>query len=88
MEHFVKRNFNGVFGAGGPKKPDPPAPPVLRPPQLGDLQAISSYEYVESIDLISDGMIDGWVNQRGEYVEDLKLIHTQIIFWDDTSTLP
>ena len=89
MEHFVKRNFNGVFGAGGPKKPDPPAPPVLRPPQLGDLQAISSYEYVESIDLISDGMIDGWVNQRGEYVEDLKLFES--IYLNDVAvktTLP
>lgn len=89
MEHFVKRNFNGIFGAGGPKKPDPPAPPVLRPPQLGDLQAISSYEYVESIDLISDGMIDGWVNQRGEYVEDLKLFES--IYLNDVAvktTLP
>lgn len=89
MEHFVKRNFNGIFGAGGPKKPDPPAPPTLTPPKLGDLQAISSYEYVESIDLISDGIIDGWVNQRGEYVEDLKLFES--IYLNDVAvktTLP
>lgn len=76
MEHFVQRNFQGILGAGGPKKPDPPPPPILQPPRLGDLQAISSYEYVESIDLISDGMIDGWVNQRGEYVEDLRLFES------------
>ena len=65
MQHFFKKNFQN-FGAGGPKKPDPPPPPVLKPPKLGDLQAISSYEYAESIDLISDGVIDGFVNQRGE----------------------
>ena len=75
MKHFFTKNFQ-FFGAGGPKKPDPPPPPVLKPPKLGDLQAISSYEYAESIDLISDGVIDGFVNQRGEYVSDLQIFES------------
>lgn len=73
MSHFSIRYSSNLAGAGGPKKPDPPPPPTLKPPKLGDLQAISSYEYVESIDLISDGAIDGLVNQRGEYVEDVGI---------------
>ncbi len=75
MKHFFTKNFK-FFGAGGSKKPDPPPPPVLKPPKLGDLQAISSYEYAESIDLISDGVIDGFVNQRGEYVSDLQIFES------------
>lgn len=76
MKHFFSKNLK-FFGAGGsPKKPDPPPPPVLKPPQLGDLQAISTYEYVESIDLISDGVIDGFVNQNGEYVDDLQIFES------------
>ena len=70
MNHFNKKNFSFIQGAGGPKKPDPPPPPTLKPPVMGDLQAISSYEYVENVDLISDGSIDGLVNTRGEYVND------------------
>ena len=74
MKHFIKKNFSFLGGAGGgPKAPSPPAPPTLKPPVLGDLQAISSYDYVESIDLISDGIIDGLVNQRGEYVNDIGI---------------
>jgi hypothetical protein len=75
MQHFFKKNFQ-IFGAGGPKKPDAPPPPVLKPPKLGDLQAISSYEYVENIDLISDGVIDGFVSQDGEYVDDLRIFES------------
>jgi hypothetical protein len=70
MNHFNKKNFSFIKGAGGPKPPQPPPPPTLKPPVMGDLQAISSYEYVENVDLISDGSIDGLVNQRGEYVND------------------
>ncbi|MFZ9472921.1 MAG: phage tail protein [Sediminibacterium sp.] len=73
MSHFSIRYFNNLAGAGGPKKPDPPPPPTLKPPKMGDLQAISSYEYTESIDLISDGVIEGLVNQRGEYVDDVSI---------------
>lgn len=73
MNHFVHKNLSVLGGAGGPKPPKPPPPPYLKPPKLGDLQAISAYEYVESIDLISDGSIDGLVNPNGEYLEDIRL---------------
>jgi hypothetical protein len=76
MKHFFTKNFKFLGAGGGPQKPDPPPPPVLKPPKLGDLQAVSSYEYTESIDLISDGVIDGFVNQRGEYVSDLQIFES------------
>lgn len=71
MNHFNKKNFGVIKGAGGKQRPPaPPPPPTLKPPVMGDLQAISSYEYIENVDLISDGSIDGLVNQRGEYIYD------------------
>jgi hypothetical protein len=73
MNHFVYKNLSVLGGAGGPKPPKPPAPPYLKPPKLGDLQAISAYEYTESIDLVSDGPIDGLVNPNGEYLDDIRL---------------
>jgi|688.fasta_scaffold55404_4 hypothetical protein len=73
MNHFVYKNLSVLGGAGGPKPPKPPPPPYLKPPKLGDLQAISAYEYTESIDLVSDGPIDGLVNPNGEYLDDIRL---------------
>ena len=73
MNHFNAKYFNKIAGAGAPKKPEAPPPPQLYPPKLGNLQAISSFEYIESVDLISDGPIDGLVNQNGEYLEDGKI---------------
>lgn len=73
MNHFNKKYFGNIAGAGGPPKPDPPPPPVLNPPKLGDLSPINSFEYLESIDLITDGPIDGLVNQNGEYLEDARI---------------
>ena len=81
MNHFNKKNFSFIKGAGGPKPPKPPPPPTLKPPVMGDLQAISSYEYVENVDLISDGSIDGLVNQRGEYVNDAGIF--EAIYLED-----
>ena len=81
MNHFNKKNFSFIKGAGGPKPPKPPPPPTLKPPVMGDLQAISSYEYVENVDLISDGNIDGLVNQRGEYVNDAGIF--EAIYLED-----
>jgi len=82
MNHFNKKNFSFIKGAGGgPKPPQPPPPPTLKPPVMGDLQAISSYEYVENVDLISDGSIDGLVNQRGEYVNDAGIF--EAIYLED-----
>ena len=60
MSHFSKKYIKGIAGGGGgPDTPPPPVPPTFKPPRLGDLQAISSYDYVENIDLISDGEIEG-----------------------------
>lgn len=83
MNHFVKKYFNKIVGAGGkPPLPDQPPPPSLKPPILGDLAAISSFEYLESLDLISDGPIDGFVNPDGRYVEDIGLFES--IYLNDT----
>lgn len=79
MNHFVEKYFNKIAGAGGKKKPDPPdppPPPSLKPPILGDLQAIASFDYVESLDLISDGPIDGFVSPDGRYVEDAGIFES------------
>lgn len=78
MSHFSKKYINGIVGAGGGggSSPPPPAPPTLKPPKLGDLQALSSYDYSESIDLISDGEIDGLVNVQGKYVDNIGLFES------------
>lgn len=77
MNHFTQKYFHNIAGAGGgPKKPDPPPPPVLNPPKLGDLQAIASFEYLESVDLISDGSIEGLVSQDGSYVENDRIFES------------
>jgi hypothetical protein len=80
MNHYIKKYFHKIAGAGGGGggggSPPPPPPPTLKPPKLGDLQAISSYEYIENIDLISDGEIDGFVSERGDYVEDTRLFES------------
>jgi hypothetical protein len=83
MNHFSKKYIKGIFGAGGGggDSPAPPPPPTFRPPKLGDLQAISSYDYVENIDLISDGEIDGLVGQNGEYIDNVRLFEG--IYLDD-----
>jgi len=80
MNHFSQKYIKGIAGAGrkksgggGGNPPPPPQPPTLKPPQLGDLQAISSYDYVENIDLISDGEIDGLVSINGEYIDNIRL---------------
>lgn len=77
MNHFTQKYINNIGGAGGgPKRPDPPSPPILNPPKLGDLQAISSFEYVENIDLLSDGSIDGFVTQDGTYVDNERIFES------------
>ena len=77
MSHFSQKYIKGIAGAGGgSSSPPPPQPPTFKPPKLGDLQAISSYDYVENIDLISDGEIDGFVGQNGEYVDNIRLFES------------
>lgn len=82
MNHFSKKYIKGIVGAGGGgDAPAAPPPPTFKPPKLGDLQAISSYDYVENIDLISDGEIDGLVGQNGEYIDNIRLFEG--IYLDD-----
>lgn len=78
MNHFSKKYINGIVGAGGGGggSSSPPPPPTLKPPKLGDLQAVSSYDYTETIDLISDGEIDGFVDPKGKYVENIRLFES------------
>ena len=79
MNHILKKKSI----AGGGKRSRTPAPPVYKPPAMGDLQYGASYSYAETLDLISDGPIEGLVNQNGTVVsEGLKML--QGIYLDDT----
>jgi hypothetical protein len=74
MNHFLKKNFSSIFGAGGkPEKGDPPPPPVLNPPKLGALTALTSYSYSESVDALSEGPIEGIVNQNGQHLDGYRI---------------
>jgi hypothetical protein len=80
MRHFHKKTIiqGGFFGLGSKPKPKPA---VLNPPKVGGFKTISSYSVAEIIDLISDGPIDGLVDQNG------KLLQTDIfkgIYLDNT----
>lgn len=82
MNHFLKKNFSSVAGAGGGKgKGDAPPPPQLNPPKLGALSLLSSYSYSESVDLLSEGPIEGIVNQNGQYLSGHRIFEG--IYIDD-----
>jgi hypothetical protein len=77
MNNFLKKQLltiKGAGGGGGAPSPPPPVitqyPAVLAPPQLGQLNTITSFSYAEMIDLLSDGPIEGLVNKDGEKVYD------------------
>jgi len=82
MNHFLKKNFSTLVGAGGGSKGDKPEPPTLLPPKLGALSAINSYSYSESVDLLSEGPIEGIVNQNGQYLDGNRIFEG--IYIDDT----
>lgn len=74
MNHFLKKNFSNVGGAGGKGgKSDAPPPPTLNPPKLGALSALTSYSYSESVDALSEGPIEGLVNQNGQYIDGNRI---------------
>jgi hypothetical protein len=81
MEHFLRKKsiIEGAGGGGGGggaiviSPPSPPPPAQLEPPKLGALQSLASYSYAETIDMISDGPIDGIVNQNGQYVQGHRI---------------
>ncbi len=84
MKHLLKKNKLTIRGAGGGSAGGAPAPPgpvavqmypaVLAPPLMGQTNYISSFSYAEIVDLISDGPIEGLINQ------DNKKVYGQDIF--------
>ena len=79
MKHFIKKKI--FTGSGGKEKPKPKAT-ILRPPDIGRFEVASSYSVAEIVDLISDGPIDGLVNQNGENITKNNLL--QGIYLDNT----
>ncbi len=61
MNHLSRKNK--LHGAGS-KQPDV-KPAVLNPPKIGDFQFGSSFSFLETLDLISDGPIEGLVDTQG-----------------------
>lgn len=66
MKHINKKLSIRGAGKGGPKA----QPAVLRPPKLGGFVGVSSYNVAEVIDLISDGPIEGLVDQNGQILNE------------------
>ena len=63
MKHFeFKNTFRGAGGGGSAPKPKPA---YLIPPELGAYSVLSSFSYLEVVDLVCDGPIKGLVNQNG-----------------------
>ena len=62
MKHLIKKN---LFQGGGKSKPKP-TPAVLKPPKLDNYEILNSYSVAEIVDLISDGPIEGFVNQNNQ----------------------
>lgn len=79
MNHFIKKKI--IAGAGGKEKPKPKAA-VLSPPDLGRFEIASSYSIADIIDLISDGPIEGLVNQNGADVTNTAML--QAVYLDNT----
>lgn len=79
MKHFTKKKI--IAGAGGKEKPKPKAS-VLSPPDLGRFEIASSYSIADIIDLISDGPIEGLVNQNGLNVTNGAML--QAVYLDNT----
>lgn len=85
MIHFLNKNINNLQGAGGGGSKGgggAPPPAQLLPPKLGKLQTLASYSYAEIIDLVSDGPIEGFVNQNGQYVHGARIFES--IYLEDT----
>jgi hypothetical protein len=78
MKHLLKKL--SIAGGGSRKKPKPP---IYKPPVMGELQYGASFSYAETLDLISDGPIEGLVNANGKTVDGLEML--QGIYLDDTA---
>ena len=79
MKHLLKKLSIAGAGKGGKK----PKPPIYKPPVMGELQYGASFSYAETLDLISDGPIEGIVNANGKTVDGLEML--QGIYLDDTA---
>ena len=74
MKHIHKKTkFAGANQA---------SPPIFRPPKLGEMQYGASYSFLETLDLISDGPIQGLVNKNAEVVNGPDLL--QGIYLNET----
>lgn len=62
MKHVNKKLLVRGAGKGAPK----PKPAILNPPKLGGFKSMASYSVAEIIDLISDGPIEGLVDQNSK----------------------
>jgi hypothetical protein len=62
MKHLNKKFLIRGAGKGAPK----PKPAILNPPKLGGFKTVASYSVAEIIDLISDGPIEGLVDQNNQ----------------------
>lgn len=80
MKHLTKK----LSLAGGKSKPKP-QPARLKPPKLGKYEIASSFSYAEVLDLISDGPIEGLVNQDGIVLDNRNIL--QGVYLDDTPVM-
>jgi hypothetical protein len=93
MKHFLNKK-NKIMGAGWnpfskPKPPKPRPPDIivatLKPPKLGNTKVMASYDFLEVLELISDGPIEGLVNKNGSTLSQLSLF--QGVYLDGTAVL-
>lgn len=77
MNHLSRKKR--LYGAG--KKPKV-KPAVLSPPKIGDFQFGASFSYIETLDLISDGPIEGLVDSKGKLLSNTDL--SRGIYFDGT----
>ncbi len=69
MNHLSRKKK--LYGAG--KKKPKVKPAVLLPPKIGEFQFGSSFSYIETLDLISDGPIEGLVDSDGNLLNKTEL---------------
>ena len=65
MRHVNKKQSIRGAGGMGKKGGAKPQPAILQPPKLGGFKSVSSFSVAEIVDLISDGPIEGLVDQNG-----------------------
>ena len=73
MKHFEKKFvFAGSGSSSGGSTP--PKPPTLKPPYIGSYKVGASFQFSETIDLISDGPIEGLCNKYGKVLDNKELL--------------